>query len=122
MTIEVKYQQTKTVIIHEISIRSTADELVEFVTLGLPGPFPALYWVNGVLLSFNALIPTESVTKELMEGRIHWGHVICAPLAEYQNDLPIPNRGAPRVSILDVSHNETFRVIGDFLKQKIESN
>lgn len=120
MPIKVTYSPRKQVIIHEIASFRTTEEMAAFLTAAIPSPrFPPVYWVEGVVMAFTPLPFTDSVSKEIIQGRLHWDHVSCAPMPTYQNNINIPGRGT--VTVLNVSHNETFVAIGKFLHKKIRS-
>jgi len=114
----VKYSPREEVIIHEIIQYESPEEMVNYLTHGLPGPYPALQWVEGLLLSFSALPHTNEVSKEIIKGKLHWDSCFVAPLEEFQNSINI-NNGMITVNVLDVSHNPTFQAIGKALKEEI---
>lgn len=114
----VKYSPREEVIIHELIPYDTPEELVSYLTHGLPGPFPPLNWVEGLVLSFKALPHTDEVSKEIMEGKLHWDSCFTAPMPEFQNAIII-NEGMITVNVLDVSANPTFRAIGKTLREEI---
>lgn len=117
MTINVKHEPRKEVIIHEMSKFDTAQELVDFTTKGVRGQINPMQWVDGVLMLFNAMPMTNDVSKEIMEGNLHWDYVAFAPLEEYQENMNNTSNEAI-VPIQNVSNNETFQAIGQFLKSK----
>jgi len=121
MTIQVRHEPRKQVIIHEISQYATAEELAKLLTVGLPfGALPPLLrWVNGVVLSFTSLPAVgDMVAQEIIEGRLHWDHVAFAPMPTYQPQIALPERGIT-LDIVNVSANETFSAIGSFLRSKL---
>jgi len=114
----VRYEPRKEVIIHEYTKYNSPEDFISNFVKGLPtgSVLTALKWVNGVLLSFNAL-PTNAVTtKELIEGRLHWDHVSFAPMPEYQDQI-ITEKGVT-VVIRNVGNNPIFLAIAEFIKEK----
>jgi hypothetical protein len=117
---EVIYEPRKQVIIHEFSRFDTIESLVRGSFGGAPpgsnvGP---LKWVNGIVLLNSPLPITDAVTKELIEGRLHWDHVSFAPLEEFLPNYHIPDVRIT-VSIIDVSVNPTFQDIGKFIRENL---
>lgn len=118
MTTQVLHQPRKQVIIHEMSLFDSAQEMIKNrAAANPPGTILYFSWVDGVLLSFSSLPITDAVAKEIIEGRLHWDHVSVAPMPEYRPTIALDE---PQIvaNILDVSANETFRAIGKFLKTK----
>lgn len=121
MAIKVTHEPRKEVIIHEMAIHDTPEQLIKTIATGAPpGAILVLKWTSGVLISFTAfpLGGDSTVSKELIEGRLHWDYVACAPLPKFTERLSINNLD---VRIADVSSNETFQAIGSFLKNAINS-
>jgi len=114
----VKYEPRKEVIIHETSTFETAQEFVEFLTQGLRGNFPPVHWVDGILLTFSALPYTDTVSKEIIQGRLHWDHLSFAPLPEYQSTITTSDNAAS-LTILNVSSNDTFRSVAKYIHEKL---
>ena len=86
MTTQVKHQPRKQVIIHEIGIYDSAQQLVDLSTIGLPpGTISTpLRWTNGVLMSFNPLpATTDFIARERAKGILHWDHVSFAPMKKF---------------------------------------
>ena len=119
MVIKVRHQPRKEVIIHEIFTCRDPKELVRVLTTGMPADelVTPLKWINGILFGFDSLITSDTFAKEIIQGRLHWGYVILAPMPKYQSSIAL--KGRPRVDIIDVSVSETFQAIGLFLKNKI---
>ena len=122
MTILVKHEPRKYVIIHEMSIYETPEAMAKAMTAGMPmGALPPLFrWVNGVVLTFTALpVGGDSIiAREVIAGKLHWDHVAFASMPEYQPKITLSDRPVS-IDVMDVSPNETFRAIGSFLQNKI---
>jgi len=117
MKTEVRYEPRKEVIIHEYTPYDSAEDLINASATSIPpGSFLTVRWVNGVLLSFSALPINEVTTKELIEGRLHWDHVSFAPMPEYRDQI-IAGAGVT-FRIRDVSNNQVFAAIADFIKKE----
>jgi len=122
MVIIVKHEPRKEVIIHEMSIYSSPEELANKMTIGIPqGALPPLLkWVDRVVMTFTTLNQTDFITKEIAEGKLHWDHVSIASMEEYRQTIVLPER-AITVDVTDVSANETFQAIGKFLREEFLS-
>jgi len=115
--INVKHEPRKEVILHEMSKFTVAQELIDFVTKGIRGQSSPMQWVNGVLFVFNTMPTTDEINKEIIQGKLHWDYVAFAPLEEYVENMNNSSSQAT-VPIQNVSNNETFQAIGQFLSSQ----
>jgi hypothetical protein len=116
---EVTYEPRKKVIIHEYSHYDSVEALIRCGFAGIsPGSNVIVRWVDGIVLSHNAYPMTDSVTRELIEGRLHWDHVAFAPMEQYQESLSFANLPIT-VTVVDVSVNPVFCDIAKFIKEKL---
>ena len=76
-----------------------------------------MQWIIGVLFVFNAMLTTDEINKELIADKLHWDYVAFAPLKEYYENMN-DTLNQTTVPIQNVSHNETFQAIGQFLKKQ----
>ena len=113
---EIEYNPRKKLIVHEI-VRYNVEDLLKLQALGVQvgGMTPPLYWVDGVILRFNSMIPSETTNKELLKGILHWDHVSFALMLKYERERKL--EGNITVPIIDVSANKTFWEVSKFLKQ-----
>jgi hypothetical protein len=123
VSIKVKYEPRKEVIIHEYTKYDSSEDFINTSVVGAPPGtvVTAFRWVDGVLLTFNAMPANEITSKELIEGRLHWDHVSFAPMPEYREQIVTTN--GITVVIRNVSNNPVFDIIakfikGEFLKQE----
>ena len=98
----------------------TVQELIDFVTKDIQRQAPPMQWINGVLFVFNAMLITDEINKELIAGKLYWDYVAFAPLKEYCENMNNTSNQTT-VPIQNVSHNETFQAIGQFLKNQFQS-
>jgi len=117
---EVTYEPRKQVIIHEYSRYDSIEALIQGAYANAPpganvGP---IRWAKGIALIHNAYPMTDTVVKELMEGRLHWDHVSFAPMDEYRPNIHL-DESRITATIIDVSVNPVFCVIADFIKEKL---
>lgn len=116
---EVSYEPRKKVIIHEYSRYDTIESLIRNGFAGAPpGAEVVVRWVDGIVFSHLTYPMTDSITKELIEGRLHWDHVSFAPMEEYQESVSFVNLPIT-VKIVDVSPNPVFCDIAKFIKEKL---
>jgi len=118
---EVIYAPRKQVIIHEYSRYDSIENLISGTYGGAPpgatvGP---IKWVDGVALVHSAYpMTTESVVKELLEGRLHWDHVSFAPMEEYKRNLHLEDSNIT-AQFINVSVNPVFRDIAKFIRENL---
>jgi len=123
MAIKVSHVPRKEVIIHEISIYDTPEQLIRSNTIGAPpNAVLVLKWINGVLFTFTAfpLGGDSTISKETIEGRLHWDHVSFTSMPDYQERLEFVGV-TTQIHVVDVSSNETFIAIGEFLRNTLDS-
>ena len=123
MVIQVSHDPRKEVIIHEMSIYDTPEQLVRSNALGAPPNAVIVFkWVDGVLFNFSAfpLGGDPVITQEIINGKLHWDHVSFALMPEYQERLHFDGIQA-QILVVNVTPNETFRAIGPFLRNAYES-
>lgn len=120
MIIQVKHQPRKQVIIHEMAIYDSAQQLIDISTTGIPAGTitSTVKWANGVLISYNPLPVTDFISQERTKGILHWDHVSFAPLKKFTPQIISQNNIA--IDIVDVSKNETFQSISKFLLKKLK--
>ena len=124
MVIEVSHEPRRNVIIHEMSIYDTPEQLVRANTIGAPPNALIIFkWVNGVLFNFTALPlgGDHVISQEIIDGKLHWDHASFTLMPEYQERLIFDGIQA-QVLVVNVTPNETFRAIGDFLQQELQRN
>jgi len=120
--VQVVYSPWKLVVIHEYSRYDSVQDLIRGAFAGIPrGSNVAIRWVDGVdgiALVQNALPMTDTLTKELIEGRLYWDHVSFAPMESYSPQVYLPDMRVT-ATIVDVSTNDVFRAIAQFLKREL---
>jgi hypothetical protein len=119
---EVRYEPRKEIIIHEYTRYSDVEELITKQygilppgTIGFP---PPLRWVDGIVLLFNSIPPVNDIIiKEILDGKIHWDYMCFAPMEKY---VPrVTTKDGTTCSIIDVSNNEVFKKVAEFIKKKL---
>ena len=116
---EVTFEPRKKVIIHEYRRYDSVEALIRCGFAGAPpGSNVIVRWVDGIVLSHNTYPMTDFVTKELIEGRLHWDHVAFAPMEKYQESLSFAHLPIT-VTVVDVSVNPVYCDIGKFIKETL---
>ncbi len=67
--VTISFSPIKELVIHEIVDMDFNDLMRERVT---PAGNMPLYWCNGILFSFSSMPMSRQVTKDYLEGKIHW--------------------------------------------------
>jgi hypothetical protein len=65
----------------------------------------ALNWAHGILFRFFPFAPTDSMSKEYIEGRLLWDHVEFAPMPAYRGEIAVPGKPLIVVSVVDVTRH-----------------
>ncbi|GEM_PF-6681368 len=115
MKLEIKLNPPQEVIIHEISVFKSADEMARVYTAGMSCFHDQFKWVNGVVMMYSAVDPSfNSVfAKEMIDGKVHWQWVSVAPMPKYSERIKVEN--FLTVSVKDVTYSKKFVEIGRFL-------
>ena len=113
----VRYEPRKEIIIHEYTKYDSPEEFIDSLVRGIPaGSTVTTRWVAGVLLSFNAFPNDPVITRENLEGRVHWNHASFSLMPEYKEQ--IITKSGVTVVIGDVSKNSSFQAVAEFIKEK----
>ena len=115
--VKIIFEPWKTVIIHEI-VQYDLQMLIHLHGLGaqsgqLGSP---ISWANGIAFEHHVMPPTDEIIKEQIQGKIHWSHLAFAFMPRYQQVITIPD-GNVRIPILDLSDNEIFRDVAEWVKE-----
>lgn len=119
--IEVSYEPRTKLIIHEYLAYEDLDDFVKLRALGVPsgGLGQPLRWAEGVVMAFKAMANNETVTKELLEGKLHWDHVSFALMPKYQREIVVKEVNV-RVPVINVSSHPIFKAAAAWLKERFE--
>jgi hypothetical protein len=101
--VKITIKEWDEVIIHE-NIQVSLDELIKQSSLGVqPGGLaPPLQWAEGIVFRPGPMPQTESVTKEMLAGKIHWSSAQWAIMPNYQQVVMIGDINA-KIPIINVS-------------------
>lgn len=115
--VEIIYEPWKTIIIHEI-VQYDLQMLVHLHGLGVEsGQLGSpINWANGVAFEHVNIPPTDEIIKEQIQGKIHWSTLSFAFMPKYQQLIMVPE-GNVRIPVLELSDNEIFRDMAEWIKE-----
>lgn len=119
--VEIIYKPWKTIVIHAI-VQHDLKMLIHLHGLGIQSGQLGrpINWSNGVAFSHRVMPPTDEVIKEQINGKIHWSHLSFAFMPKHQPLITIPE-GKIRIPILNLSGNEVFRELTEWIKKHYSS-
>ncbi len=68
----ISFSPIKELVIHEVVSVDYIDLLRERIT---PAGNMPLYWCSGILFTFSSMPMSKEITKDYLEGKIHWVEV-----------------------------------------------
>lgn len=118
--VRVIFKPSEEVIIHE-SIRYEVEDFIKLCSIGIqPGGMALpLQWAEGVVFRIGHMQPTDEIIREQLQGKIHWGAIEWALMAEYKNVIPISDINA-KIPVINVSQNAIFCEVAKALKERKE--
>jgi len=119
--VDIIYEPWKTIVIHEI-VQYDLQMLIHLHSLGVqPGQLGRpINWANGVAFVQRSMPPTDEVVKEQINGKIHWSSLAFAFMPDHKQVVEIPD-GKIRIPILNLSDNEIFRDMAEWIKKHYKS-
>jgi len=122
----VKHIPPQEIIIHDISVFRTAEDMGRAYTFGRDFCCDKFIWANGVVMNYHKLGSAFSDTyvRELMDGKIHFEWVAVAPMKKYSERIKVEKFVS--VHVKDTSYNKKFVELGrylyDYAQTKIKEN
>ena len=115
--VKIVYEPYHTVIIHDIA-QYSLNMLIHLHGLGVQSGQLGrpISWANGIAFDQHPMAATEDIIKEQIKGKIHWANLSFAFMPKHQRMIEIPD-GKIRIPILNLSGNEIFRDVADWIKQ-----
>jgi hypothetical protein len=116
--VKVTFKPWEEIVIHE-TIKYTLSDLIARSTLGVqPGGLaPPLNWAEGVAFRYEAMPMNDEITRELLQGKVHWNVVQWALMPEYKNVIPIADISA-KMPVINVSANAILCETAKTLKRQ----
>ncbi|MDE1865257.1 MAG: hypothetical protein KGH94_01295 [Candidatus Micrarchaeota archaeon] len=101
--VKVNYSPIKELVVHEAVQLDMEDLMRERIT---PQGTMPLYWCNGIVFSFSSIPMTNQMSKEYLEGKIHWAEAHYSIMKSYTPIVELRDEqyGAPqRIRVIDTS-------------------
>jgi len=116
--VDVEYQPTKKIIVHEI-IKYTFDEFLNLkVRAPNPNlPLPNIRWAGGVVFSAGAYPSTSELVNQQVQGTVHYANLEFAEMEEYQPILMNQSSGGS-VPVVNYSNNTAVADLIRWLKDQ----
>ena len=99
------------------------EEFIRNISIGSPAGFPAimnLFWANGIIFRFFSLPPSDSLTKEILNGHLVWDHIEYAPMPTYQKEIQgHPERPLVTIIVLDMSNHVVLDPLTKWIKDNL---
>jgi hypothetical protein len=111
---KITYAQAKELVVHEAVSVGMEDLMRGRIT---PQGNMPLYWCNGIVFSFSSMPMNEQMTKEYMEGRIHWMEAHYAVMDRYAPIVELRDEqygAAQKIRVIDTSKFSSLHA--DFVK------
>jgi hypothetical protein len=117
--VKVTIKPWEEVIIHE-SIQHVLEDFIKICGVGVqPGGLaPPLLWAEGIVFRSGPMPSTDSITKEMLENKVHWVSVEWAIMPKYQQVIMINEINA-RIPIINVSATAILCDVAKTLKTLI---
>ena len=114
--VKVSYRPYDELIIHEYQ-RFAIEDLMRLRCTGLQvgSIAPSFQWADGVLMWREPFPQNEEITKENLEGRVHWVWLAFTPMPEYRTSLTFKETSVT-IPIINLSDNPVFKSAAAWLK------
>jgi hypothetical protein len=118
--VKVTIKPWEEVVIHE-SIKYDFEDFITLCRIGVqPGGLAQpLKWAEGIVFRYGAMPPTNEVTKEMLESRIHWISVEWAVMPKYQQVVILSDINA-KIPIINVSNTAILCDVAKTLKESLK--
>ena len=114
--VKVTYKPYDELIVHEYQ-KYTTEDLVRLRCTGLQvgSIAPSFQWADGVLMWREPFPQNEEITKENLEGRVHWVWLAFAIMPEYKSSLTFKETSVT-IPIINLSNDPVFKGAAVWLK------
>jgi hypothetical protein len=114
----VKYEPFKEIIVMELNLFPTPDDIARFTSVIAGGKLAGVYWAEGVVfLYFPLPASTELASKALIEERrVYWTFVGYSLMPKYESTIETKEKII--VPVIDMSSNPMFRKVASWLKEQ----
>ncbi|MDH5451052.1 MAG: hypothetical protein OEX77_09205 [Candidatus Bathyarchaeota archaeon] len=99
---KITFKPWEEIVIHE-SIAYSLPDLIKLCSIGVqPGGLAeSLRWAEGVAFRFLSMPSTDEVSRELLQGKVHWNAVEWALMPKYEGVIQIKEINA-KIPVIDV--------------------
>jgi hypothetical protein len=113
--VEITYRPMKEIVVAEVTEYPSPEALAQnFVHMVRGGQPATLAWAGDVVFTVLPIPPvTETMTKEYLEGRAHYGSVMFAAMSPYRPAIRV---SALEIPVIDTSVNESAMALAVWLK------
>ena len=127
MTNDFEFLNSAKLIIHNYTQYKSVYQLIESEFVGLEGVKDedqneiqgVLRWVQGVVILASPIpVQNETLAKEMIEGKSHWGYLAFAPMKDYQRILTTETG---RYIILDASTSQLMKDLASTITNRFLS-
>ncbi|MDA4121878.1 MAG: hypothetical protein OK456_01705 [Thaumarchaeota archaeon] len=115
---KVTFKPYEELVIHEYQ-KFVLDDMVKLRSIGMQvgSIAPNFQWSDGLAMWKEAFPQNEEMTKENLEGRIHWLWLACAEMPEYKPSLTFKETSIV-IPVMNVSDNPVFSGAAKWLKEQ----
>jgi hypothetical protein len=116
--IKVTFKPYDELVIHEYQ-RFELGDMVKLRSIGMQvgSIAPNFQWAQGLVMWREAFPQNEEITKENLEGKIHWLWLAFAEMPEYKQSLSF-KESSVTIPVMDVSDNPVFAGAARWLKEQ----
>ncbi len=120
--VTIRYQPIKEIIIHELVKVNSVEDFLNIKTGNVPlgGAGNPARWADGILYEASGYPPTPEVIKDQIEGILHFAAVEYTEMKEYKPYLKNSTNNVI-LPIINMSHNEITKEVGQWLKKQLIS-
>ncbi len=115
--VKVSYKAYEELIIHEYQ-KFNLEELMRLRCTGLQvgSIAPSFQWADGILMWREPFPQNEEITKENLDGRVHWTWVAFVAMPEFRSNLTFKETSVS-IPIINLSDNPVFKAAASWLKE-----
>jgi hypothetical protein len=115
--VKVSYKAYDELIIHEYQ-KFSLEDLMRLRCTGLQvgSIAPSFQWADGTVMWREPFPQNEEITKENLEGRVHWIWVAFAPMLEFKPSLVLKETSVT-VPVINLSDNPVFKAAAAWLRE-----
>jgi hypothetical protein len=116
--VKVTYKPYEELFIHEYQ-RFNLDDMIKMRCIGMQvgSIAPNFQWADGLVLWRESFPQNEEITKENLDGKVHWLWVAFAEMPEFKPSLTFKETSIT-IPIMNVADNPVFGGAAKWLKEQ----